>query len=160
MSPTATIPLFGENWMIQNVKHRLINPPPSVGKYRYEVYGQPAPLFRTNPDHLLTGHVIAIEGELKAAITYCYLQDFDQRVVGLPSINPQPSLLSEFNGCDRITLILDPGAESQAKKIADALGGPSRVRVLIPPMKIDDGILSAHLSGKQIKRLFREAVPV
>ena len=153
--PTATIPLFGADWQVLNVKHRLIGNDTPGGKYRYELHGLPAPLFRSDPGASLTGHVVAVEGEVKAAVVKVTLNDATN-VVGLPGATPPQSTLTELQEAERVTLIMDPGAELEAERIACALGN-ERCRVLIPHTKIDDGILASKMTGHELHMLLAQA---
>ena len=152
-TPCATIPLFTKKDEIANIKHRLVTPPDGVGKYRYELKHQPAPLFLTRPDRELADPVIAIEGELKAAVTFIYMKDLDACVVGLPGTNPPPRLIEQLQGHD-VTLILDPGSDGQATKLAKAIG---RCRVLTMSAKVDDVILAMHADPYAIRSWLRQA---
>jgi hypothetical protein len=156
-SPTLTIPYFDDTRELLNIKHRLLNVTEHGGKYRYELSGQGVHLYLTDTTATLGGHVIAIEGEIKAMVTFAVIQD--GTVVGIPGSSMPEYLLKQFDKCDRITLVLDPGAEEKALRIAEQLGA-SRCRVLIPPMKIDDGILSAGLRARDVRYLINQAVPV
>jgi len=162
VTPSLTIPLFDRNWNCLNVKHRLLAPPPDRPnmRYLYELGGQNEsdPLFLCNPDAALEGHVIAVEGEIKSAVTFLTLDDSRVVMVGLPGATPRPATLQQLEKAERITLVLDPGAEQQAEKLAGALG-PKRCRILIPPAKIDDGIISEHLTRRDVLALLRTAVP-
>ena len=156
--PTATIPIFGYQWEAQNIKHRLIGVTEVGGKYRYELYGQQQALFLCNPEKPLGGHVIVVEGEIKAAVTFATLDDSKVNMVGLPGATPGQHIVEQFAECDKITLVLDPGAEKHARQLAKQLG-KKRCRVLTPPMKIDDGILAAQMTGQDVRRLLNQAVP-
>jgi len=158
----ATIPIFGPAWEPLNVKLRLMDE--SKGRYRYLLSGQPAPLFLADPDMALENHVIAIEGELKAATTYVTLDDPSACIVGLPGLNPPPSITDALARAERVTLVLDPGSGkvaengwSPAGKLVQAIGR-KRCRVLITPMKIDDGIIAAGLCRGEVRAMIDAAV--
>ena len=154
---TATIPLFGLGWEVLNIKHRLIEPQDSAGKYRYQLRGDQKPPFLANPDKPIGGHAIVVEGEIKAAVTYLTL-DSDECVLGIPGTNPGQATIGQLLNCERITLVMDPGAEQEAARLAGQLG-KRRCRVLIPPMKIDDGILAAGLDKQDVRRMLGQAAP-
>ena len=156
-TPSATIPLFGPNWVAKNVKHRLIQPPPNRGKYIYELYGQRHQLFLCQPDKPLKGKVIACEGEIKSMITQLHLGG-RELVVGLPGTNPGKEALKELADCERIVLVMDPGSEEQAHRLGVQLGR-ERCRILVTPVKIDDGIVAANLTQRELQGLLRTAVP-
>lgn len=155
-SPTLTIPLFDHDWNCRNVKHRLEIATDYAGKYRPEIAGQGAILFLCNPPEALDGHVIVVEGEIKAAVTFATLDDANVKMVGIPGVNAAPHIIEQLKGAERLTLVLDPGAEKQALELATALGR-KKCRMLIPPMKIDDMILDNQLSATQVRLLLAQA---
>lgn len=157
-TPTATIPIFDQSRDVLNIKHRLIHPPENAGKYRYELSGQGAPIYLTDPEADMTGQVIVVEGEIKAMVTYLTLDDPNRPVVGLPGATPSQDALQPILDAARLTLILDPGAEEQVAALAKMLGR-NRCRILIPPMKIDDAIIEAELSKREVQMMLSYAVP-
>lgn len=159
LTPSATIPLFSAGWQPLNIKHRLLYPPEGAGKYRYELYGQPQPLFLSNPDIPLDGLVLVIEGEIKAMVAWLTLANRETRVVGIPGCSPSQDVISQLMQAERIVLVLDPGAEEAARKLALTLG-IKRCRVLIPPMKIDDAILAIKPSKQELGRMLNMALPL
>ena len=156
LTPSVTIPLFDHEWRILNIKHRLLEPPANTGKYRYEVSGQGQPLFLTSPTVPLSGHAIAIEGEIKAAVTYIHMGDKQACVVGLPGKHPSPEIVAQLAACERVTLVLDPGSEKDVIKLAKEIG-VGKCRAIVPVCKIDDGILAAKLTAREIKSMLRAA---
>lgn len=154
---TATIPVFAPDWQILQIRHRVINPPDGCPKYYPEVFGQPSPIFLTDPGAELTGRVYAIEGEIKSMVVKARLDD-NTTIVGLPGTNPGAQITTALAKAEQIIVVLDPGAEKEAHRLAETLGS-KRCRVLITPQKIDDGIIQSDLSKQQIKRLFASARP-
>ena len=155
---SATIPIFGYEWVARNVKHRLIEPPPNRGKYLYELCGQNGRLFLCQPHRKLEGQVIAVEGEIKSMVTQKHLSS-KHLVVGLPGLSLAETEVQDLAQAERILLILDPGSQEQAVKLTRALG-PKRCRVLIPPVKIDDGLIVANLSEAEVWRMLGAATPM
>ncbi len=155
---TATIPIMGKDWAPLNIKHRLIKVPPNGGKYRYELAGQGQGLFRCNPDLDLSEHVIAVEGEVKAMVVMVTLDNANAKVVGLPGTNPSDDVITELAQADSVTLIMDPGARRETWRMTGKLGR-QRCRVLIPSMKIDDGIMASGMSKRDLETMIRTAVP-
>lgn len=151
---TLTIPYFDHDRDVLNIKHRLLKTNEQGGKYRYELSGQPQHLYLTDPATSVEGHVIVVEGEIKAMVTFSRFQELP--IVAIPGATPPKYLLPQLEKCDRITLVMDPGAEIQAYDLAKALGA-ARCRVLITAMKIDDGILAANLTGRDIRYLLSQA---
>ncbi len=159
MGQCATIPIFADGWQIVNIKHRLLYFPDNIGKYRYELSGQPQAMFLANPDIELGGQVYVIEGEIKAMVTWLTLDDKDACVTGLPGCNPPEYIISKLNAAERVILVLDPGAEDAAIKIAKSIG-VKKCRVLIPPVKIDDGIIATKPSKQELRAYLRTATPI
>ena len=158
----ASIPLFGPGYELRNIKYRLADT--SKGKYRYHLAGLPAPMFLADPDLSLENHVIAIEGELKAATTYVVMDDSQACVVGIPGLNPPPSITDTLAQAERVTLVLDPGSDkpgadgwSPVGKLVKAIGR-QRCKVLITPMKIDDGLIAMGADRWDVRRLLAQAV--
>ena len=159
LTQSATIPLFGLGWQPVNVKHRLLQAPENAGKYRYEIHGQPQTSFITNPDIPLDGLVYAIEGEIKAMVTWLTLADRNVRMIGLPGCTPSAEAIAPLAQAERIILVFDPGAEDAARKMAMTLG-VKRCRVLIPPMKIDDAILATKPTKQELGKMLAMANPI
>jgi len=153
---SATIPLFDPSWQVLNIKHRLLTTNDTGMKYRYEITGQGQPPFLCMPDASLAGHVIAVEGEIKAMVAFACLDDANVTMVGLPGSSPSMAVLQVIAGASDITLVMDPGAEEQALHIADKLG-PERCRVLITSDKIDDAILASHATKWDVRRWLKQA---
>jgi hypothetical protein len=164
---SLTIPLFDASGNIANIKHRYLDPPPGRGRYFYELPGQPQPMFRCTPEEPLTGNVTVVEGEIKAMVLFVTLDDSNERIVGLPGLNPSAGIVKELEQAEQITLILDPGADKRgpdgqpapgAKVVMDL--GRGRCRVLIPPAKIDDMLLAMAADRWDARRLLKQAKAV
>jgi hypothetical protein len=166
ITPSATIPIFGLEWAPLNVKHRLVIVPPNRGKYLYEVSGVGQPLFLCDPERELSGQVVVIEGELKAALVFARLDGGGMTIVGLPGLTPRADLLAQIGTAERVILNLDPGADvrsdpsrpSALERMIELLGR-KRVRLLRLPCKIDDGILAADMGPREIKAMLNSASP-
>ena len=155
-TPTATIPMFEPGWTCRNVMHRLIDAKDG-DKYRPEIAGQGQLLYYTDPDLDLTDNTVLVEGAKKATVTKIMLDDAATCVVGLPGTALNADNVARLAGPGRLTLIMDPDARAQAWRLCEALG-KARCRVVLPPMKVDDGILAARLSTREVRGLLREAV--
>ena len=155
-SPTLAIPIFGQGGLALNIKHRLIEPPPDYSKYRYEYSGiTDGLLWRADPEIEIGGHVIVCEGEIKAMVTA--LRGGGGNVVGIPGTNAAPAVIEQLANAERITLVMDPDAKRQGIKLAKALG-IHRCWLLVPPDKIDDGILAAEMTEREVQMLLRSAI--
>jgi len=155
---TLAIPIFGQAWAPLNIKHRLMNPPVDYSKYRYELTGvTDGLLWRADPDADLSGHVIAIEGEIKAMVTAERGGTKDWQIVGLPGTNPAPAIVAQLRKAGRVTLVMDPDAKAAGVKLANAIG-INRCWMLSLPHKIDDGIIAANMSQREVTTMLRGAV--
>jgi hypothetical protein len=155
-TPSATIPLFAQGGDAVNIKHRLVSPPPGIGKYRYELTGQPQPLFYADPDKPLLGEVVAIEGEIKAMVTFVTMNGPAVAVVGMPGNTPSPEIVALLKQAERLTLVMDPGAQAQALALARQFDS-KHVRLLVTSEKIDDVILNTRATSNDVARWLKEA---
>lgn len=164
-SPTLTIP-FWENGSVINIKHRILDP--NVGiRYYPERSGLGQPLFIANKDKPLSGKVVVIEGEIKAAVAFVTLDDPDMQIVGLTGKEPKKEILAKLSGCDPIYLILDPDAyekpspdrPSAANQIGSFLGW-ERIRSARLRGKIDDMIIEYGLDKEWMQSVLNQAVKV
>ena len=162
VTPSASIPIFGKEGEILNVKHRFVYPPPNRSKYQYQFKGLgKTPLaFLTNHELTLDGHVILCEGEIKSMVVYQTLDDVKAKVVGTPGATPSKAMAAMLDEADRITYIIDPDAKPQAWRFIKLLG-KDRVRVFVPPgdSKIDDAILASGLTKRELSSAIRNATP-
>jgi hypothetical protein len=155
---TLAIPIFGYDWSPLNIKHRLTDPPEGFSKYRYECRGiTDGLLWRADPDTELTGRVVAIEGEIKAMVTAERAGQSSGQIVGLPGTNPASAIIRQLQHAERVTLVMDPDAKGAGIKLAKALG-LKRCWLLIPPRKIDDGILAADMNAREVTMMLRSAI--
>ena len=158
----ASIPLFGPDYNLLNIKYRLMDE--SKGKYRPHLAGLPAVMWLADPDVSMENHIVACEGEVKAAVSYVTLDDPKACIVGLPGLNPSQSIIDTLAQADRVTLILDPDSDtpgdngwSAAGKLVKAVGR-DKTRLLVPPAKVDDGLLASRSDRWDMRRLLRQAV--
>lgn len=156
LTPSATIPLFDEAGQLLNIKHRLVRVQEAGQKYRYEIAGQGQPPFLANPEREIVGDVIAIEGEIKAAVTFLTLNDSRAVIVGLPGATVSQDVIDRLAKAERITLVMDPGADEQAEALAGRLG-KQRCRILVTHAKIDDAILACEASAYDVRCWLRQA---
>ncbi len=153
----ATLPIMDAEGQVLNVKYRLDNPPQGIGKYRYQLTGRPAPLFMANPGMPLAGNVTAIEGEIKAAVSMVTLSDPSMCIVGIPGATPGAEIVKQLQQADRVTLVMDPGAGPQLVALARQIG-VGKCWGLIPPIKIDDGLIATKADSYQVHRLLQSAI--
>ncbi len=153
-TPTATIPIFTAGWNVVNIKHRLIQDD-GKGKYRYELHGVPNVLYLTDPDAPIAGQVIAVEGEIKAMVVKATLDD-STIVLGLPGLTPCQNALDQLISAERVVLVLDPGSDTQARELAAKIGN-GKCRIVIPPMKVDDGINASSMTARELRLMLRSA---
>jgi len=153
---SATIPLFDHTGEAQNIKHRLITP--VKGKYLYQYQGLTHPLFLCDYEKPIEGEIIAVEGEIKAAVTFQTLDDATITVVGIPGITPSGKIISQLQQADKIILVTDPGSRQQTWNLCKKIG-TEKVKVLIPAQKIDDAIIESGMTKRELKGLLRNAVP-
>jgi hypothetical protein len=158
-SATLTIPILDPRREVLNIKHRILNPPEGCPKYLPEIGGQGQLLFRTDPDANLDGEVIVIEGEIKSMVTFARIDDGSMKIIGIPGDTPGEGITKQLLQAERIIVVLDPGSEEKARRLCSKLGS-QRTRYLIPPVKIDDGILEADFRKSDIVKLLRKAVPI
>jgi len=153
-SPTLTIPIFsGENWDLQNIKHRLLNPYKPGDKYRPEKPGLTATPFYCNPEMMLEANqILIVEGEKKAMVTYLTIEDSSIQIIGLPGKNQWRSLLNKF-ASQSIYILLDPDAIDQAREFSKLVNG----RIISLAMKVDDAIIDGALDKNGIRRLLAGA---
>ncbi len=155
VSDAATIPIFGYEREIQQVKYRLLNE--EHGRYRYHLSGTTAPAFLCNPDAALGGHVYAIEGEIKSMVTFAALDDSNCSMMGLPGTNPGERIIHQLRQADKVTLVFDPDAKRDAIKLARQIG-IHKTWILIPPVKIDDGIIEQRLNKRDVEHILGTAI--
>lgn len=155
--PTATIPIFGNDWECTQIKHRLIGAPESAGKYRYEYDGLDAPVYLCDPDNKKPNKVTLVEGEIKAMVTFITLDDPDMQVIGFPGKNSNIDHVKAYteNASD-VFVCCDPDTGKMNEDLVHELG-PGRCRIVETPVKIDDYILEAGIERYQLKTLFNQS---
>lgn len=134
-SDSITIPYYYDKKLI-NLRHRLSSPNGN-GKYRPEASGLPTAIF--NADVLKDeeeDHIVLVEGEFKAMV----LEQNGLPVVGIPGANLfKEKWVKLFPEGKTVCVVLDPGADLQAVKIARILSKAGRtVRQVTMPVKPDD----------------------
>jgi len=152
-SPTITIPIFDGGDKPVNIRHRILRPVDPGDKYRPEMAGLKAIPFMAAPD---LGHntevALVLEGEIKAAVSYIYLNDSKIQVYGIPGKKSFGDMAEKLKG-RRVFVLFDPDAEAQAIAAARAVGG----YYMRLPVKVDDAILAGHLDGAGLQRMMKGA---
>lgn len=155
--PTATIPIFAQDWQCQQVKHRLIGAPDKAGKYRYEYTDLPAQPFLSDPDEMKAKTVVLVEGEIKAMVTAITLDTPNWQVVGMPGKGtPIDRVTPYLSEAQDVFVCCDPDTGKLNEDIAHELGA-GRCRIVETPIKIDDYILAADIGKDKLKTLFNQS---
>lgn len=161
-SPTLTIPIWGHDWEVNNIKHRLLNVPPSGGKYQQEKKGIPAAPFICDPDRK-DGPLMIAEGEIKAMVTFATIDSATIQVAGIPTVTPSQQMIETFEGYEPVYICLDPDAfikpskdrASPIERISEIVG--KRARIVELPDKVDDLIVEGHLDKDGLRKALRRA---
>jgi hypothetical protein len=162
-SPSLTIPVWGHDWNINNIKHRLIEPG-AYAKYMQEKKGVKAQSFVAEPS-LSSGPAIVVEGEIKAMVSFTTYDDPNMQVFGLPSATPDDYALRELANYDPLYLIMDPdtyekkGGVVAITRLAKKLG-IERVRHLRLTEKVDDMIVEYGLDKPWLRSCIAQARPM
>ena len=141
-----TIPKFGFGMTPLNIDYRIIAPPPNAGKYR-PTKSLPAAPFISNPMCQNFDAVYIVEGSKKAMVLACHnIVPESSLVIGIPSCNSWAGIEKIAQKWETpIWIMLDPGAEEWACRLAKRLGPPSIVVKL--PEKPDDMVLAGASRG-------------
>jgi len=150
-----SIPKFDFGRKLINIDYRLIDAPHEWGKYRPQA-GLPPAVFLSNPD--LTEYpeeVYVVEGSKKAMVCNIYLS-YPEPVffIGVPSCNSWAGITDKLTG-RRVYIILDPGAEVWASKMARAIG--KNAKIIRLPDKPDDLVMSGALYSGRMDYLKKTA---
>ena len=155
-----TIPKFDLRWAPKNIDYRIVDPPPGVGKYR-PAPGLPACAFLSLPFRKeIDDEVFIVEGSKKAMVLTCKkalpCKDYPF-VIGLPGCASWAGVEERVKESGRVWVMLDPGAEDWAGKLARAVGRAARVVTL--EMKPDDMVLAGAELRDFTARLRQARVP-
>jgi hypothetical protein len=151
-SPTLTIPIYAGQDMPVNIRHRLLEPVEKNDKYRPDRPGLKAYPFMADyhdPNH---DHILVVEGEIKAMVTYITLDSAVWQIFGIPGKSNFHALEPQLK--DKLVWILfDPDAREQAEAAARAING----RVVQLAMKVDDAITGGYLDKCHLRHLLKMA---
>lgn len=153
-TPTLTIPIYGVDYQVLNIKHRLLNPQNPKDKYRPEKSGLGAfPPMITFPDIGYEGNITwVIEGEIKAMVTATITPEGSWQFIGVPGRNQYKTLIEKLQG-HNVIVVPDPGAEQDAYAFCKAVNG----RWLTLPEKIDDLIISQQYDAQWLKAIEKQS---
>ena len=153
-TPTLTIPIFGEEMDLLNIKHRLVNPQKPNDKYRPEKSGLgPFPPFLAIPAMGYDGGLIIVtEGEIKAMVTWATVSESDVQVIGVPGRSSFKAIADKVRG-KNVVVIPDPGAERDAFDFAKSI----QARYLPMPAKVDDYILETGIKSDGFYALIKQS---
>lgn len=150
---TLTIPIWGPEWELENIRHRLNNPYSPTDKYRPERAGLPAIPYMGDPDlGWNADRVLVVEGEIKAMVVYLTLDTPGVQVIGIPGKLAFRNSIEKLRGHD-VVISLDPGAEAEAAELARLING----RTFYLPEKIDDAIQAGDLNKRSIRSFIETA---
>lgn len=160
---TLTIPIWGYDWEVNNIKHRLVNVPPNGPKYKQEKSGIPAAPFICDPDRK-NGHLLICEGEIKSMVTFQTIDSATIQVAGIPTVTPSSEMVDSFKEYDPIYICLDPDAyqrpsrdtQSPIERVVNLFGNKT-VKVIELPDKIDDLIVDGLLDKDSLRGAFKRA---
>lgn len=155
-TPTLSIPVFGLNWELNTVRHRLLNPPEDSSKYRPERADLGAFPFIADPDNCGGGEVLFVEGEIKAGVTWKVAERTDLQVIGIPGKKSLECITPYIGLWDRAYVCLDPDADAKAVELAKMLG--AKARMMRIGMKIDDAMNEGYLDKRGLQSLMNTAV--
>lgn len=158
-SPARTIPVFGYNNELVNIRHRLLQPGKN-GKYRPQMHGLGTSLF--NAPILNESHerLLVLEGEVKVVV----LSQAGYAAVGImgQSVKWQPEWMGWLDDVGQIVVCLDPGAEERAWELGRGFvaRGFRDVRIATFPLKPDDMIVRCNAGKADIDAILNLSRPV
>lgn len=153
MSPTD-----GE---LVNINYRLLNAPPSYGKYRF-VYGIPTANHFANS--VLEGTAIVVEGTKKGIVLNQAQEDeldgkADTGIVAVPSNTPDKRLLQQIaEFYNRVYFFLDPGSDAALARIGKVLANTplkGRAYYVKLPTKPDDMIVKYGMAFPDLRKYIK-----
>jgi hypothetical protein len=158
-TPTLVIPVWEVGWKIVNIKHRLLVPPSTGDKYRYQFGGLPVRPWLADPDlaNEKAECLVVCEGEKKAMVAYQCIDKGCIQVVGIGGKKAeQRGLLAVYAAAaHRVYVILDPDATDEAEQMCRELGDKARLVDL--PGKVDDLILQYHLTSHALWSIVKQS---
>ena len=153
VTPTLAMPIFGKDWELLNIRHRLLNPINPKDKYRPDRQGLPAQPFMTDPDKGMDAdNFLIVEGEIKSMVTYITLDSSKWQVLGVPGKTWFHKIADQLEG-KRVVVCFDPDADAEAEQAARDVNG----KMIRLQVKIDDIINDGELDRDGLRELIRSA---
>lgn len=173
MGGAMTFPYI-HNDKIQTLQFRLMLPPETGDKYRFEK-GTKAAWFYPWPYDVIGKVVLVAEGAKKAMVVWQAIakadkfvyQGVDVTVVASPSKHIPNRMIDELDKAEVVILMLDPDAynrpnekaQTAIERNASAIG-VEKCRYVRTTGKIDDMILKHGLTGEWVQSAVNQANPV
>lgn len=152
-SPTLTIPIYNGDDEPANIRHRILKPVDPQDKYRPERGGLRALPFIADPWKVDTlPKALVVEGEIKAMVSYLWLDNQDFQVYGVPGKSSFGDLAERLAGKE-CWILFDPDATEKAYDAARLVDG----RVIELTMKVDDALNAGALNKSGLRRLLSMA---
>jgi hypothetical protein len=151
-SASLTIPIFTGRDQPDNIRHRILSPFNPNDKYRPDRPGLKALPFMADQYEKDHECVLVVEGEIKAMVSYIWLDSKKWQVYGIPGKEQYRELCESLKG-RAVWFAFDPDATSQAEAAARVVGG----RVIPMVTKIDDALNARILNTKSLRRLLSMA---
>ena len=152
-SPSLTIPIFTEDYTPANIRHRILHPHDPKDKYRPDRPGLKALPFLADIEHGANECNLIVEGEIKAMVSYIWLDSVKWQVYGIPGKSNYREICEKLKG-RRVWVLFDPDAVEQAQDAARIIGG---ARIVDISEKIDDALNRGYLDTNEFRRLLRMA---
>jgi len=152
-SPSLTIPIWNGEQYPSNIRHRILNPFNPTDKYRPDRPGLKALPFIADPFEKDHDCVLVVEGEVKAMVSYIWLDSTKWQVYGIPGKENYRELCESLRG-RRVWIAFDPDANDQAEKAANIIGG---ARILNLPYKIDDALTGGYIDKQNLRYMIKMA---
>jgi len=151
ITSSLVIPVKKMGGEVVTIRHRLLNSLDG-SRYRPEIAGLGAHPFICDTSINKSDDLIIMEGEIKAAVTYLTYDKVGAQVIGIPSKSMMIETIKATKGRNAL-IIPDPDGADEARAAARFAGA----RILIPVMKMDDFILDANVTTKELRNKFRQA---
>jgi hypothetical protein len=157
-TPAYTIPYFHNSpngKQFKTMQYRLTDAPNPNDRYRFE-FGLQAAYYETRPDQPEGEIAIVAEGAKKAMVFQIHARPGNNTsVYAIPSKSSFCKIQDILKERERVYIVLDPDAESDARKLAALVGKNARIVKL--HVKLDDGILLHGLDRAALGAAFKWA---